>query len=96
LEGRGARKSAAIAEKFGARVEKPDAKPDAKQALRPVLQKAKPVSSTDSGMFGASWQEYERALEAKWGGPLVPAVPDWAAWGSSRATGDGERAGEPE
>ena len=83
-------------EKFEPRGAKPDAKPDAKQVSRPVSQKAQPVSSTDSGMFGASWQEYERALEAKWGGPLVPAVPDWAAWGSSPATGDGERAGEPE
>ena len=83
-------------EKLEARVEKPDAKPDAKQALRPVLQKAKPVSSTDSGMFGASWQEYERALEARWGAPLVPAIPDWAESGFSRATVDGEGAGERE
>ncbi len=83
-------------EKFEPRGAKPDAKPDAKQVSRPVSQKAQPVSSTDSGMFGASWQEYERALEAKWGAPLVPAIPDWAESGFSRATVDGEGAGERE
>ena len=83
-------------EKFEPRGAKPDAKPDAKQAGRPVLQKAEPFLSEDWARFGASWQEYERALEAKWGVPLVPANPSKAEPGSLPADAAGVEAGERE
>lgn len=96
LAGRGGRKSAAIAEKFEARVAKPDAKPDAPQASRPVSQTERLVLSADSVAFGASWQDYEQAMAAKWGGFAVPANPSKGESGVLPADAAGAEAGERE
>ncbi len=89
------RKLAAILEKFGARVVKPDAKPDAKQGEPPVSQPVAPVASSDSARFAASWQDYETALEARWGAPLAPVRPETAVRGREPAAVSGVADGEP-
>jgi hypothetical protein len=79
-----------------ARVAKPDAKPDAKQAGEPVSQKAEPFLSEDWARFGASWQDYERAMAARWAGLAVLAIPGKAEPGSLPGDAAAVEAGERE
>lgn len=95
-EGRGVRKLAANAEKFGARVEKPDAKWAELQGAAPVSQDSTPDWTWAGALCLGGWQDYEREMAEIRGESAAPAIPSMAGLAIGAPVGAGVEAGEPE